>query len=492
MTYSVAIPEHLNTELQSHLIRSDGQEDVCFALWNPSCGAVRQTALIQTVLLPREGERLVHGNASFLPPYFERAIEEALRENCGIAFLHSHPVPGWQDMSDDDVAAELGLAPRVFAATHLPVVGLTLGADGTWSARFWEKRSPREYVRQWCENVRSVGLRLRTSFADALVPPPSEIEEQIRTVSAWGYRKQADLSRLRIGVVGAGSVGSIVAEALARTGISRITLIDFDIVKKHNLDRLLYSTHLDAYLGRSKVSMLGRGLKRSATDRNFQVCEMMYNVCEPEGYKAALDCDVLFSCVDRPLGRSVLNFISFAHLIPVIDGGIRIEVDADEQLKAADWKIQTSSPERRCLECVGQYSPAMVSLEREGFLDDPEYIKGLSKNDALLRNENVFAFSANVASFEMLQLLQMVIAPLGISDSGEQMYHFVPAIFDAPIYASCNSNCPYPQLTAKGDRSGITVTSRSEIAEKARNALRQRRLYKRVLDAMLPSIRFAI
>jgi ThiF family len=490
MTYSVAMSERVSTDLKSHLIRNDGQEDVSFALWNPSSGAVRQTALIQTVLLPREGERLVHGNASFLPPYFERAIEEALRENCGIAFLHSHPRPGWQDMSDDDIDAELGLAPKVFAATQLPLVGLTLGSDGAWSARFWERRSPREYVRQWCENVRSVGLQLHTSFADILIPPPPEIEEQIRTVSAWGYRKQAELSRLRVGIVGAGSVGSMVAEALARTGISRITLIDFDIVKKHNLDRLLHSTRLDAYLGRAKVSALAHRLKRSATDRTFQVKEVMYNICEPEGFKNALDCDVLFSCVDRPLGRSVLNFISFAHLIPVIDGGIRIEVDGDQQLKAADWKIQTSSPERRCLECTGQYSPAMVSLEREGFLDDPEYIKGLSKNDPLLRNENVFVFSANVASFEMLQFLQMVIAPRGISDSGEQMYHFVPAIFDAPIYGSCDSNCPYPQLTAKGGRSGITVTSRSKIAENARNTLRQRPLYKRLLDAMLLS-RFA-
>jgi len=482
MTYSVAIPEEVNRVLCEHLIRGDRQEDLCFALWNPSQGKIRTTALIQAALLPQNGERLVHGNASFLPPYFERAIDEALKENCGIAFLHSHPGPGWQGMSDEDVKAEFGLAPRVFAATGLPLVGLTLGSDGTWSARFWERQPPHHYLRKWCESVRSVGLRLETSFADSLIPPPAEIEEQIRTVSAWGVRKQAELSRLRIGVVGAGSVGSIVAEALARTGISRISLIDFDIVKKHNLDRLLHSTHLDAYLGRSKVSMLGRALRRSGTDRHFKVSEVMYNVCEPEGFMAALDCDVLFSCVDRPLGRSILNFISFAHLIPVIDGGIRIEVDANDQMKAADWKMQTSSVGRRCLECVGQYTPAMASLEREGFLDDPEYIKGLSNNDLLLRNDNVFAFSANVASFEVLQLLQMVIAPQGVSDTGEQMYHFVPAIFDPPVFQSCKPNCPYPKLVAKGDRSGITPTSRSEIAENARNALQERPLHMLIVD----------
>jgi len=488
MTYSVAIPEDLNENLRSHLIRNDGQEDLCFALWNPSQGKLRTTALIQTLLLPRNGERRVHGNASFLPPYFERAIEQALRENCGIAFCHSHPGTGWQDMSDDDVRAELGMAPKIFAATELPLVGLTLGSDGTWSARFWKNQTPHWFTREWCESVRSVGLELRVSFADRMIPPPPEIEDQIRTVSAWGYRKQADLSRLRIGIVGAGSVGAIVAEALARTGVSRITLIDFDVVKRHNLDRLLHTTQLDAYLARPKVRTLARALRQSATSRTFDVQGLMYNISEPEAFSAALDCDVLFSCVDRPLGRSILNYIAFAHLIPVVDGGIRIEVDPEQQMKAADWKIQTSSPGRRCLECSEQYSPAMASLEREGFLDDPEYIRGLRKDDPLLRTENVFAFSANVASLEVLQLLQMVVAPQGISDTGEQMYHFVPAIFDPPIFEVCKRTCPYPQLIAKGDRSGVTTTSRSALAERTRSALKARPLHKQFIDTILGAI----
>jgi len=130
----------------------------------------------------------------------------------------------------------------------------------------------------------------------------------------------------------------------------------------------------------------------------------------------------------------------------------------------------------------------MASLEREGFLDDPTYIQGLAKDDPLLRNENVFVFSANVASFEVLQLLQMVIAPLGISDPGEQMYHFVPAIFDPPVFDVCKSSCHYPKLMAKGDRSGVTVTSRSEIAEKSRNMLRKRPPHKQVIDAILKAL----
>jgi tRNA A37 threonylcarbamoyladenosine dehydratase len=53
---------------------------------------------------------------------------------------------------------------------------------------------------------------------------------------------------LRVGVIGGGSVG-----ALARTGVQRVRLIDFDAVERHNLDRLVHATRRD--FGRPKVAV---------------------------------------------------------------------------------------------------------------------------------------------------------------------------------------------------------------------------------------------
>lgn len=144
MNYSVVISEDLQVRLQKHLLRADGQEDLCFAFFRLSNGKGRTTALMTAIELPRDGDRNIHGNVSFNAAYFYRICSEALKRSCGIVFLHSHPSSGWQAMSNDDVKAEEMLAPRVKAMTDLPLVGMTIASDETWSARFWVKTAPKK------------------------------------------------------------------------------------------------------------------------------------------------------------------------------------------------------------------------------------------------------------------------------------------------------------------------------------------------------------
>jgi hypothetical protein len=126
----------VDSRARTHLLRTDGQEDLCFGLWNVSRGRMRTTALVERLILPKDTDRILHGNVSFTPQYFERALSEAAAAGAGLALLHSHPLGrGWQAMSEPDVAAEQTNAGAVFGATGLPFVGPTLSGDGAWSAR---------------------------------------------------------------------------------------------------------------------------------------------------------------------------------------------------------------------------------------------------------------------------------------------------------------------------------------------------------------------
>jgi len=462
---SVALTEALDGELREHLIRIDGQEDLAFALWYPSQGHGRLTAVLSKVVLPVEGDREVHGNVSFFQQYVERVYRLAMAESAGIAFLHSHPFPGWQGMSPDDVAAEHRLAGPALAITGLPLVGLTIGSDGTWSARGWDHVAGKQFACRWATSVRVVGAQLSVSYADHLRPRPAFREMFKRTVSVWGPDAHADLARLTIGIVGLGSVGSLVAETMARMGMTRLTLIDFDRVAAYNLDRTVMATRAD--LGRLKVEAAAERVRQIATAATIEVVAVPFSVVEPDGYQAALDCDVIFSCVDRPRARHILNHLAYAHLIPIIDGGIGVRFKPGRGFTGVDWQLQTVGPGRPCLECLGAYDQADVSTEAAGMLDDPSYLAGLPGDHRFKRNENVFPFSANLASLEVLQLIALTTGAAGMDDFGVQRFRSVPGILERLGPVPCASWCDRHELVGQGDRH-FTLAGRDLAAEQLR------------------------
>jgi hypothetical protein len=483
MRYSVALTTDVQQKSCRHLLRHDRQEDLCFALWYPGRGRSRFTALVPELILPLPGERAVHGNASFTPEYFDRAVGMARERRAGLAFLHSHIGPGWQNMSRDDIVAEEGHAASTNGATGFPLVGMTLGTDGAWSARMWARTGRRQYARRWCESVRLSGEYFGVTYNDDLVPVPEIGCELDRTVSAWGEAVQVNIGRFRVGVVGAGSVGCIVAEALARMGFGSILLLDFDEVERANLDRLLHATRWN--VGEAKVQMLARALRKSATACGFSVDAMEYSISEEDGYRAALDCDVLFSCVDRPLARHVLNFIAYTHLIPVVDGGIAIRTKTNGTLRHCDMRAHIAAPARRCLECLQQYNAGLVSADREGYLDDPKYIQGLAADAEIRHRENVFGFSAMTASLELMHMLAMVVVPCGIGNHDAQIYHFKTGDLDREHESGCDATCLFPTLVGRGDAADLTVTGPHRIAEQARASRRGWRATLRRLGRVL-------
>lgn len=464
---SVVMTNRVSAILEEHLLRADRQEDICFAVWHPSTGRDRSTAVVCEIVLPLTGERSVHGNADFTSAYFLRASGIAASSHCGVALLHSHPGGrGPQGLSADDYAAESGHAGQTMALTGLPLVGLTIAGNTHWSARVWRRTAPKTYEPTFCRNVRVVGDRLQLSFEPTIAPPPPSRQSQRRTVAAWGHAVQANLARLRVGVVGAGSVGGLVAEALARIGIGEIRIIDFDTLEEHNLDRQLHA--FEEGVGTGKARLLADAVRRSATAAGAVVRHFEDSVCEPHGLEVALDCDVLFSCVDRPWPRAVLNLAAYAHLIPVIDGGIMVDA-RNGQFRGATWRAHIACPGRRCLECLGQYDPGLVQMERDGLLDDPTYIAGLPDDHQLRRNENVFSFSMACASLEMAQFVSMLTAPGGVSDVGALQYGLTTGTIERGV-EGCKQSCLYSnKLLALGDDVHAQVTGEHRVAEKARD-----------------------
>jgi molybdopterin-synthase adenylyltransferase len=447
--FSVALTETVHTELMDHLNNSHGEEeDLAFALWVPSYGKNRLTAIVTKIILPEEGDRNQHGNASFNMQFIERVLKLA-SDKFGIAFLHSHLGPGWQGMSyDDEVAERDRLAGPVAGRTNLPLLGMTSGTDGSWSARFWLRKDVRKYERRWAHGVRVVGRRLRITFHPNIIYSSKVNQSQVATASVWGNDNQLTISNTHVGIIGLGSVGSIVAESLSRIGISHLTLIDHDKIEMRNLDRTLGATNKDAENKTPKVEVIERMVKSSHTSDRFQVNSLAKSLISEDAIKLALDCDILFSCVDRPWPRHILNALAYSHLIPVVDGGIIAKVQNDRPIHI-NWRIHTVGPERKCLVCLKALKRGEIQLDKDGKLDDPVYIKGLGEEfDHLLSRQNVFAFSMSVAAHEVLQFIGLVTGLARVGGIGSQIYHAYPGRMDVEQHGTCEPDCEYNALTA--------------------------------------------
>lgn len=471
--FSVAMTSPVHDELLDHLAREDGQEDLTFVVWKPSSGAGRDTALICAVVLPGPGERHLHGNVSFESSYFLRACDAAAKVSGGVALIHTHPgARTWQSLSRADFDAESGHAAQALALTGLPLVGLTLGSgNGTYSARVWRREGPRTWSPTWAESVRVVGDRMRVSLPDGQAQ--YERRYQRRTIDAWGPETQQVVGSLRVAVVGAGSVGSQVIEALARTGFGDLVILDFDSVEDHNLDRILNATIADAEDESPKAAVAADAARAHATHPAFRVRWADVSAVEADGIAILQDCDLVFSCVDRPAGRATLNALAYAHLIPVVDGGVLVRT-GKQRMRGAEWRAHVVVPGRRCLECLGQFDAGVVQADRDGLLEDPSYLDQLPDDSPWKRNENVFAFSAAAAAEQVLAALRMLVAPGGVADAGAQTFHFATGTVDIDT-DDCDPGCMYAGFVAGGDPLQRPLPHRHVTAERARAERAQRR-----------------
>lgn len=112
----------------------------------------------------------------------------------------------------------------------------------------------------------------------------------------YGEGSRLALHRARVAVVGVGGVGSWAAEALARSGIGNITLIDFDHVAVSNVNRQIQA--LSSTLGEAKVRALETRIRDinpdcrvSAVD-DFLTVENMAQLIPAGAFDAVIDaCD---------------------------------------------------------------------------------------------------------------------------------------------------------------------------------------------------------
>lgn len=101
---------------------------------------------------------------------------------------------------------------------------------------------------------------------------------------------QPEKDNARIHIVGCGSVGSTVAENLARCGVTKMTLWDFDKVEPHNIANQMFRQQ---DVGKLKVE----ALKDILSDINPEIADSVE--IKPEGWQGKLMSGYIILAVDN-------------------------------------------------------------------------------------------------------------------------------------------------------------------------------------------------
>jgi tRNA A37 threonylcarbamoyladenosine dehydratase len=122
------------------------------------------------------------------------------------------------------------------------------------------------------------------------------LDERFRGIDRlYGAGTAARLAAAHVCVVGIGGVGSWVVEALARTGVGRLTLIDADDVCVSNTNRQLHA--LEGEYGKPKVAVMA---KRARAINPAIEADAIAEFLTPSNLEALLgrDYDLVIDCCD--------------------------------------------------------------------------------------------------------------------------------------------------------------------------------------------------
>lgn len=129
------------------------------------------------------------------------------------------------------------------------------------------------------------------------------LEQFSRTQSLLGKENMIKLNNAKVAVFGIGGVGSFAAEALGRSGLGSIVLVDYDIIDISNLNRQIHANF--ETIGHKKVVAMKNRLLSINPKMNIEIYDEIYT--EKNNYLLNRDYDYVIDAID--MVSSKINLI---------------------------------------------------------------------------------------------------------------------------------------------------------------------------------------
>ena len=136
-----------------------------------------------------------------------------------------------------------------------------------------------------------------------------------RTEILFGKDAMERLATARVAVFGVGGVGGYAAEALARSGIGAMDLIDSDIICESNINRQLHATWRT--IGRYKVDVAAERIAEINPDVKICVHKVFYLPETADSFRFS-EYDYIIDAIDTVTGKIALVMNAAASGTPII------------------------------------------------------------------------------------------------------------------------------------------------------------------------------
>ncbi len=195
---------------------------------------------------------------------------------------------------------------------------------------------------------------------------------------------------------------------MARLGIGRLILIDFDEIEFKNLNRIVNSTIEDARNSVTKVASIADALTTYRDD--IEVIAIKASLSTREAITLAGMADVLFCCVDSFEGRQMCDRVATAFLQPLFDVAVTIptrETESGVTIGDVCGRLDYVKPGGSTLADRGVYTPETLHREYLQKVASDEldeqiaegYIKGIADEAPSVITLNMRAASDCVMEF---------------------------------------------------------------------------------------------
>ncbi len=134
----------------------------------------------------------------------------------------------------------------------------------------------------------------------------------------YGNENAKHLQKFHICVIGIGGVGSWVAEALARSGVGKITLIDNDDIALSNINRQIHT--LSSTVGQQKVAVMADRLREINPNISCEVIDDFITVKTYEDFLSR-GYDYVVDAIDSIKFKALIINHCKRNKIPVITTG---------------------------------------------------------------------------------------------------------------------------------------------------------------------------